>query len=896
MKRFLLSAVVMFVSVAAFSQSGPFPGQSSLSFVYPGDGSHESSMSYGNSGPGRSGVTGDKADLGYFLPAGMKYNPEIPVPSASIGHEVGEWHVTHDKLVGYMKLLAAVSGRATWEDYGKSWEGRQLGQLIITSEKNMARIEEIREQHLRLSDPAVSAGMNTADMPLIIKLGYGVHGNESSAQNASLLTAYHLVAAQGPEIDEILDNCVILVDPSLNPDGLQRHSTWVNMHRGMTLVTDPSGREFNEAWPGGRTNHYWFDLNRDYLMLQHPESVGRVEAFHRWRPNINTDHHEMGANATFFFQPGVQSRNNPVVPADNQTLTAEIGNYHAKFLDSIGSLYYTEESFDDYYLGKGSSYPDAHGSIGILFEQAGTKGHLREVPGGLLAFPFTIRNQFTVSLSTIRAGLNMRVKLLNMQRDFYLTALKEADAAQVKGYLFSTADDRGAGARFIENLLRHKIEVYRCGRQITKGGVTYGTDNSYFVPSRQKEYRFVRALFETVKTFSDTVFYDISTWVMPMAFNLSYTPLASTETAGMTGERVTEVPFPAGTVTGTEKDYAWLFEWGDTYSPKALYMIQSAGLTTRVATSPFTAVMNDGKKRTFGYGTIMVQRGENPLAAGEITKILRKVAEECGIAFQGVSTGLTPAGIDLGSNGFTVLSRPSVMMVIEDGTPADDAGEIWHLLDVRYGMPVTLVTPSRLASASLSNYNVLIIAGNPSISPAAVDRIRDWSRSGGTIIGYRGGNRWLAANKFAEISYIENASGEGQDRNYASRSVDRAIQTVPGTIFRAAVDITHPLCYGYAKPYLPVFKTDASAVKVTGSSYNTPVKYTSDPLLSGYCSKENLQRIAGSAVVAVPQGPGRVISIYDDTNFRAIWYGTSKLFMNAVFFGQLLRQEGRYGY
>ncbi len=851
MKKMLLSSVILFVSLISYSQNPPTPD--------------------------------------YYMPAGVTFDSRIPVPG-SIGHEVGEWHITHDKLIGYMMALDAASGKAAWEEYGRSWEGRPLGQLIITSEKNMARIEEIRLEHLKLSDPLVSRGVVTADMPLIIKLGYGVHGNESSAQNASILIAYYLVAGLGQQIDEILDKCVILIDPALNPDGLQRHSTWVNMHRGMTLATDPSGREFNEAWPGGRTNHYWFDLNRDYLMLQHPESVGRVAAFHRWMPNINTDHHEMGANATFFFQPGVQSRNNPVVPPDNQALTAEIGGFHARYLDSIGSLYYTEESFDDYYLGKGSSYPDAHGSIGILFEQAGTKGHLRDVPGGVLSFPFAIRNQFNVSLSSIEAGLSMRVKLLDMQREFYHSALREAESSPVKGYLFSAGDDRGATARFIENLLRHKIEVYRCAKPLTRNGTTYQPGDSYFVPARQKEYRFVRSLFETVKTFADTVFYDISTWTMPMAFNLSYTPLTGAESAGMAGEKVTAPPFPAGSLNGNDRDYAWLFEWSDTYAPKALYMIQKAGLTARVATAPFTAAMPDGKKKTFGYGTVMVQQGENSRPAEEVTEILKKAAGECGITIHGVSTGMTPSGIDLGSGGFSVLSMPSVMLVVEDGTPADDAGEIWHLLDVRYGIPVSLVTPSRLASADLSKHNVIIFAGNPSISNNAVDRLREWNRSGGTLIGYRGGNRWLAANKFAEISYADSPAADPEkERSYATRSVDRAIQTVPGTIFQARADITHPICYGYTRPTIPVFKTDASAVKVTGSSYNTPVKYTADPLLSGYCSKENIERISNSAVVAVHDGPGRVISIYDDTNFRAIWYGTSKLFVNAVFLGQLLR-------
>ena len=832
---------------------------------------------------------------GYFLPSDVNYMESVPAPSSFIGHEVGEWHVTHDKLVGYMKLLDGISGRAVWEEYGKSWEGRPLGQLVITSEENMKRLEEIRLSHLKLSDPALSKSISTDAMPVIIKLGYGVHGNESSAQNASMLTAYWLVAGQGAKIDEILANAVILIDPALNPDGLQRHSTWVNMYRGTTLTTDPAGREFSEAWPGGRTNHYWFDLNRDYIMLQHPETIGRVEAFFRWMPNINTDHHEMGANSTFFFQPGVQSRNNPMVPAENQELTAEIGKYHSRHLDSIRSLYYTEESFDDFYVGKGSSYPDIHGSIGILFEQAGVKGHLREVPGGLLSFPFAIRNQFTVSLSTIEAGISMRSRLLNMQRDFYLKALSEADAWAVKGYVFSAGDDKNAAGKFIENLLRHKIEIYRCGRNITKNGVTFSSTDSYFVPLKQKEYRFVRSLFEPVTSFADTVFYDISTWVMPMAFNLAYSPLNNAEASGMAAEKVTAPPMPAGRITGGEKSYAWLFEWSDSYAPRALYMIQNAGLTARVAAKPFSAITASGEKK-FSYGTVLVHPGSSLLQADAIRSLMEKVAEECGITIHGISTGLTPSGIDLGSNDFIPLTRPSVLLLIDEGIPSDDAGEIWHLLDVRYGMQVTLMPASRLASANLSRYNVIIVAGNPSVPQAAVDRVREWNRAGGTIVAYKGGNRWIAGNGFAEIEYIANATVPVEtERRYADRTADRALHTIPGSIFLTRIDLTHPLCYGYTGEYLPVFKSESAAVKMTGNTYNNPVRYTAAPLLSGYCSKENLGRISNSVFACVQPGPGRVISIYDDTSFRAIWFGTSRILANAVFFGQTLRQESRYG-
>jgi hypothetical protein len=832
--------------------------------------------------------------LHYFLPENVSYNKSIPAPASYLGYEVGEWHVTHDKLISYMKLLAEVSDRAVWEEYGKSWEGRPLGNLIISSEENMKKLEEIRLEHLKLSEPASSRGLNTASMPVVIKLGYGVHGNESSAQNSSMVTAYYLVAGEGKVIDSILDNAVILIDPALNPDGLQRHSTWVNMYRGMTLNPDPANREFNEAWPGGRTNHFWFDLNRDYIMLQQPETVGRVEAFFRWMPNVNTDHHEMGANSTFFFQPGVQSRNNPVVPLENQKMTAKIASYHAKYLDHIGSLYYTEESYDDYYLGKGSAYPDAHGSVGILFEQAGLKGHLREVPEGVISFAFAIRNQFMVSLSTIAAAIDMKQELLDMQRDFYTSALREADASPVKGYVFNIGNDRGSGAKFIENLLRHKIEVYRCSRSVTKNSETYGGSDSYYVPLKQKENRFIRSLFEPVFRFDDTVFYDISTWVLPMSFNISYSGITSAEAAGMAGERVVAAPFPPGKVTGAGKAYAWLFSWNDFFAPRALYMIQKAGLTARVATRPFSLTEN-GKTINYSYGTIMVHAPANKVPPEEIREIMTSVAEECGIEIYGASTGLTSAGIDLGSNEFIPLTMPSVLLLIDDGIPSDDAGEIWHLLNVRYNMPVTMIPSSRLSSATLSKYNVIIIAGNPSMPQLVVDRIRDWNRSGGTLIAYKGGNRWVAENKFADISYIDNARiPEDLERKYSDRSADRALHLIPGSIFQAKIDISHPLCYGYMKALLPVFKSDATAIKVTGSSVNTPVRFTASPLLSGYCTPENLERIRNSAFATVHMGTGRVISLYDDTNFRAIWFGTSRIFANAVFFGQILRQENRY--
>ena len=831
-------------------------------------------------------IANPQVNLDYYLPDNITYNSQIPTPKQFIGHEVGEWHLTHDKLYYYILELAKLSDRAVWEEYARSHENRPLGHLIISSPENIRNLEQLRQQHLQLCDPSKSAGIDINNMPLFIKLGYGVHGNESSAQNASILTAYYLVAGEGSQIDELLRNVVILIDPALNPDGMQRHSTWVNFTKSLSNNPDPASWEFSESWPGGRTNHYWFDLNRDYIMLQHPESVGRVAAFHYWKPNINTDHHEMGANSTFFFQPGVQSRNNPLSPPDNQELTEEIGRYHEKYLNKIGSLYYTEESYDDFYAGKGSSYPDIHGSVGILFEQAGVKGHLKETPGGLLSFPFAIRNQVTVSLSTLEAGLRMKDKLLESQRGFYKDALVQADKYPVKAYIFSEPSDNGRTSEFIKNLLRHQIRVYKTGRDFTVKGVQYKAESSFIVPLKQPEYRFIRSLFEPVIEFTDSAFYDVSTWVLPMSFNIRYSAInLIKDLEGLVGPEVKETQVPEGRLLATKETYAYLFEWNEYLAPKALFKLQDAGLIARVSTNRFV-VDESSLKKSFSFGTVLIPVSGQTIPADEIYKHMNKVAKECGLTIYGVKTGLTSEGIDLGSEAFRALVKPSVLMITGDGMSSSDVGEIWHMLDIKFNIPVTLANAARFGSVNLNRYNVLIIAGSPDLGASAIEIIKTWNRQGGTIIAYKTGNTWLSGNKLADIEFVPAVTSTKKTGIYLNRSADSQAQQIPGSIFETKLDITHPLCYGYTRDLLPVFKSGTTAAKKNGNIYNNPVVYTENPLLSGYCTKENIERMKGASFASVHGS--RIISIYDNTNFRAVWYGSDKIFLNALFFGQIM--------
>ena len=359
-----------------------------------------------------------QVSLDYYLGSKNDYNPEIPKPETILGYQVGEWHVSHDKLLQYMYILASKSDRITIENRGSTYEDRPLVLLTITDPENHKNINLIKESHLALSD-VNSDKLNTNEMPIVIYQGFSIHGNEPSGANAGIIAAYHLAASNSKETKELLRNTIILFDPCYNPDGLQRFSQWANSNKNILLNPDTQDREYNENWPKGRTNHYWFDLNRDWLPAQLPESKARIRTFTEWLPNILTDHHEMGTNSTFFFQPGIPSRVNPLTPGTNQKLTKKIGAFHEDALNKIGSLYYSEEDYDDFYYGKGSTYPDVNGSIGILFEQGSSRGHIQNSDNGILTFPFTIRNQLTTVFSTWKASNEMKTEILNYFRSFY---------------------------------------------------------------------------------------------------------------------------------------------------------------------------------------------------------------------------------------------------------------------------------------------------------------------------------------------------------------------------------------------------------------------------------------------------------------------------------------------
>jgi hypothetical protein len=836
-----------------------------------------------------------EASMDYYLPEGVTYDSSIPTPEEVLGTVPGEWHVRHDQLVKYMRAVAQASDRVSLHEFGKTYEDRTLLYLAITSPSNQDNIEQIRSDHVALTDPEKSNDLDTQDMPVVLYMGYSIHGDEPSGSNASMLVAYHLAAAQGSKIEEKLENSVVLLDPSLNPDGLNRFANWVNTNKSKNVVSDPNSRELNQPWPGGRTNHYWFDLNRDWMLVQHPTSQGRIENFHKWKPNILTDHHEMGTNATFFFQPGIQSRTHPITPDKNQELTKSIAEYHAQKLDQEKRLYYSEESFDDFYYGKGSTYPDVNGGIGILFEQGSSRGHSQESIHGVLKFPFTIKNQFLTSLSTLEAAQDLRIDILNYQRDFYQNAKEEGEEASINAYVFGTPYDKARTHHFVELLKRHQVEVYELGEDMKADGDSFEAGSAFVVPTDQKQYRFVKSLFERRTSFTDSLFYDVSTWTMPYAFNL---PFAEVEGAVNMGQKVNGLPaFPEGEVVGGKSDYAYIFEWDEYYAPRSLYRLLKEGVRVKVAPDPFEAETPQGIK-SFGYGTIVVPMGPQSTDREKIHELIQQAAEEDGVDIYAVGTGLTPQGNDLGSRSFENIELPSVAIISGEGASSYEVGEVWHLLDQRYDMQATLFPQDRLNYADLSRYNVMVMVNGSygDLSEGDVEELKRWVRNGGTLITTKGANRWAKDNELANIKFLEDDESqedttkeEVQPKPYAQMSEERGAQYVGGSIFHTKLDLTHPLGYGYNDEDLTVFRNSTLFMKKAENPYATPLYYTDEPLASGYISDENLEKLSGTAAIVVSDmGSGRVISMIDNPNFRAFWFGTNKLFMNAIFFGQTI--------
>lgn len=832
-----------------------------------------------------------RVPLAYYTGDTLQYDPAIPTPEQHFGFQVGEWHLTPEQLHDYLERLDALSDRISMRPMGRTVEQRPIRLLVITHPANHGDLERIRREHVMISDP--SAGTPDLErMPVIVWMGYSVHGNEASGSNASALVAYHLAASRSDETDELLRNAVVLLNPSINPDGLHRFASWVNANRGQQVVATPASREHQEPWPGGRGNHYWFDLNRDWMPVVHPESRARIEAYYEWRPNLLTDHHEMGTNATFFFQPGVPSREHPLAPRGVVELTTKLASFHAQALDQIGSLYFARESFDDFYVGKGSSYPDITGGVGILFEQASSRGHAQDAPGGMVTFPFAVRNHFVTSLSSLRGAVAMRREFLQHQRQAAVSALSEADASPVKAYVVGDAGDRPRAEAFAGILAAHRIEVFRTARSFKQGTMNVEAGRGFVIPVRQSQYRLIASLFERRTTFEDSLFYDISTWNLPMAFGLPVAELTSIP-AGLQGKRYADGGVTRAATERPSDGVAWTIDWNHATAPTLLYRLLAEEIPVRVATSAFEARTASGVRR-FAPGTLLIPTPAGADRIAVVRSLLAWSDANGGPDVDVLRSGLAVSGVDLGSSSFVTLTTPRIALVTGPGVSVTDAGEVWHLFDARLKIPVVLLGADQLGRADLSVLNVIIIAGS---APSTVDSagraaLTDWVGRGNTLIATEQASEWTIGARLssAVIKRPPTRRDSAVVLSYDQEQAYRGARAMPGAIVEARLDLTHPLVFGLRSETMPVFKSTGIVFDVPRSPFALPARLAERPLLSGYAHLETIRHISGGGVIVVSSvRDGRSIVMADNPVFRGFWRGTERLLVNAVFFGPTIR-------
>lgn len=823
---------------------------------------------------GLSVVSASSDELG--LPTSFERDEAIQSPQAFWGFGVGEYHPRHDEIVAYFNYLDQASDRVSVEITGYSHDRRPL--MIVTFAKPGTDLANIR------ANRAENARQGTG--PLVVWMGYSVHGNEASAASAAIQTAWYLAASEDEQVINWLDQMVVVMEPVLNPDGHDRFAHWVNMHRGQNPSKDPLDREHNEVWPNGRTNYYWFDLNRDWMPLVHPESKARMAQYYAWQPHVVTDFHEMGPNSTYFFQPGVPERNNPLTPAEVFDLTAAIAKHHAEALDQAMEPFYTRESFDDYYVGKGSTYPDLTGSVGILFEQGSARGHIQATDYGDRSFADAIANQVRTSVSSLKGAAANAKALQQYQASFFASARQLAKNSQRAGWVFSDGGDPAKARVLIDRLLRHQIKIHPATETVTIDDQAYGPASVWVVPADQDQYRLISSLFEPVTELSMETFYDVSTWPLGLSYDV---PMASVRRLPAMGQALLTAP-EVSVPEIDDQAVAWLVPWDQYRAPALLAHLMAQGYRVQVATDPVTV---PAQQKNFVRGSLIIHRGIQPNDLPPVGEMLGRMAQEQEVEVISLDSGLVSAGPDLGSPSVPVIPHIKPAMLVGEGVNVYNAGYIWHWFDTYLGQPIAKIDTGDISRVDWSQYtHVILPDGAYQRMPASFSQAMvDFVRAGGALLATRGTAKWVE-NLDLGWSWVkedEDNVQKDERRAYEDHTLDVAREVIGGSALAIDLDITHPLGYGYKEGDLTVFRRGRHQLKTDTNHYTRAGVYQDPVLRSGYLGHNNRAELAGTpAFVATRHGRGVVVRMADDYLFRGYWLGSERLFANALFFSPLI--------
>ena len=811
-------------------------------------------------------------------------------PDQFLGYKVGTKYTRHHKVVEYFKsVAAAMPNMVKTEKYGETNEGRELMIAYVATPENMQKLEAIRLNNLRLAGTAKDkAAPISKDAPPIVWLSYNVHGNETSSSEAAMMTLYALVDPSNTQTKEWLKNTVVIMDPCINPDGRDRYVNWFNSMVGKNYNPNPQTREHAEPWPGGRSNHYNFDLNRDWAWQTQVETQQRLVKYNQWLPQIHVDYHEQGINEPYYFAPAAEPFHELITPWQHEFQNM-IGKNHAKYFDANGWLYFTKERFDLFYPSYGDTYPIYSGSIGMTFEQGGGgRGGLGVVKadGDTLTLLDRATHHYTTGLSTIETASKNAQKLIDEYKRFFDDARSAKNLTYKTYVLTSDNEDKLAGA---EKLLKANGIEYGVLSNIAFKGFNYTTlkegDASlkkYHIAVSMMQPKSVLAtvLLEPKGNLSDSNTYDITAWAIPYAYGLE--AYAVKENLAVTAKPVQGL---MAAVVPANK-YGYLIKYTSLSSAKAMATLLKNGVKVRMATLPFTY-----NKENFDRGTLIV------LGKGNTADVNLKIASAVAgssLAVSVVETGFMDKGADFGSPDINFITAPKVAMLSGEQTSSIGAGEVWNFFEQTLDYPISLFNAADLGRISLKDYNVLIIPdGNYRAlndKPIA-DKLKEFVRGGGKIVALDNAVMQFANGdwglKAKEDKVLDEKDKDKKDeyaaiKKYADNDRARISDQIPGAIYKIDLDNTHPLAYGYPNYYY-ILKQDTNLYQFLKDGWNVGT-IKKDAYVTGFSGVKVKAKLKDGTLFGVQNmGAGSIVYLSDDPIFRLFWENGKLLFCNAVF-------------
>ncbi|MEO6254840.1 MAG: M14 metallopeptidase family protein [Ferruginibacter sp.] len=812
---------------------------------------------------------------------------QLRSPDEFLGYPLGSKFTPHYKIVNYFNQAAsAMPQMMKLEKYGETYEGRDLLMAVVSTPENMARIDEIRKNNLRLTGILKD---KPADItaPVVVWLSYNVHGNEASSSEVSMKTLYELLNPSNTQTKNWLKNTVIIIDPCLNPDGRDRYVNWFNQVVGKDPDANPNSREHSEPWPGGRVNHYNFDLNRDWAWQTQVETQGRIKKYNDWMPQIHCDFHEQGINSPYYFAPAAEPFHE-VITKWQRDFQGTIGRNHARYFDANGWLYFTKEIFDLFYPAYGDTYPTYNGAVGMTYEQAGhSRGGLAVVTndGDTLSLKDRIAHHFTTSMSTIEVSSQNAGKLINEFKKYFDDANTNG-IGEFKTYVITETNPgkRESLRKFFDV---NGIKYGSLNAPATKG-YNYFTDkeeifaatNSIAVSGYQPKSALIKVLFEPRSKLSDSVTYDITAWSLPFVYGVQTYAVREKLTAG----NYTASPANAAV---TPAAYGYLVNYNSFADVKFLAALLNAKIKVRYAEREFTY---NGK--FFQKGTIIVLKKTNEDKLQEFADLARSF----NAAVTAVSGGFMDTGFDFGSEKVHIVKRSNVALLTGKGVNPNAAGEVWHLFEQQLNYPISLINADEIDGAALKNIDVLILPdGNYSFlkDKDAAAEIKIWVQQGGKMIALD-----AAASQIAKADWgIKLKKDEEDDKKddkkddkdvynnikkYENRERDGIVNNIPGAIYKVEMDNSHPLAFGYGNNYYSL-KQGSDIYEFMKEGWNVGV-IKKENQTAGFVGSKTRAKIKDGTVIGVlTLGSGSIVFFADDPIFRNFWENGKMMLGNAVF-------------